>query len=89
MKLTQVDFHMNLTKLFLIFLHMSLLCKGLRFFIPPKRIEYADFLTQFELLYRGTIIFEIKFANHDFLKTKLKDTCFSTSPKKNYQKRIL
>ena len=29
----------------------SLLCKELRFCIPPKKIGYADFLTQFELLY--------------------------------------
>ena len=28
----------------------SLPCKGLRFCIPPKKIEYVDFLTQFELL---------------------------------------
>ena len=38
----------------------SLLCKELRFSIPPKNIEYADFLTQFELLYRDTITFEMK-----------------------------
>ena len=38
----------------------SLLCKGLRFSIPPKKIEYADFLTQFELLCRDTIMFEMK-----------------------------
>ena len=28
----------------------SLLCKELRFSIPPKKNGYADFLTQFELL---------------------------------------
>ena len=28
----------------------SLLCKGLKFCIPPKKIEYTDFLTQFEWL---------------------------------------
>ena len=25
----------------------SLLCKGLRFALPPKKIDYADFLVQF------------------------------------------
>ena len=30
----------------------SLICKGLRFALPPKKIDYADFLFQFELLYR-------------------------------------
>ena len=38
----------------------SLLWKGLRFCIPPKKIEYADFLTQFELLYGDNIMFEMK-----------------------------
>ena len=72
----------------------SLLCKRLRFCIPPKKIEYADFLTQFELLYRDTIMFETKSENCDFLKNKLKDICFSTlksysfnKVEKNYQKQ--
>ena len=30
----------------------SLLCKGLNFAIPPDKLEYADFLLPFELLYR-------------------------------------
>ena len=69
---------MTLTKLFLIFLHVltadkkSLLRKGLRFCIPPKKIEYADFLSQ------ETIMFEMESKNRDFLKNKLKDICFST-----------
>ena len=70
-----------------------ILYKGLRFCKPPKNIEYADFLTQFELLYRDTIIFEMKSENGDFLKTKLKDICFSTlkiysldKAEKKYQK---
>ena len=42
-----------------------LLCKGLRFSIPPKKIEYANFLTQFEL-------FEMKSENCNVLKDKIK-----------------
>ena len=57
----------------------SLLCKGLRFCIPPKKIEYADFLKQFELLYR-------KSENRDFLKNKLKDICFSTLKSYSFDK---
>ena len=56
----------------------SLLCKMHRFYIPPKKIEYPDFLTQFELLYRDTIMFEMKSENYDFLKNKLKYICFCT-----------
>ena len=54
----------------------SLLCKGLRFSVPPKK--YDDFLTQFEFLHRDTIMFEMKSENRDFLKNKLKEICFST-----------
>ena len=56
----------------------SLLCKELRFCIPPKKIEYADILTKFELLYRDTILFEMKSKTCDFLKSKLKDICSCT-----------
>ena len=54
----------------------SLLCKGLRFSITPKKIEYADFPTQFELLYRDTLMFEIKSENCDFLKKQIKRYLF-------------
>ena len=64
----------------------SLLCKGLTFCIPPKKIEYADFLTQFELLYRDTIFFEIKFETPNFVKNKLKDICFSTLKSYSFDK---
>ena len=64
----------------------SLLCKGLRFCIPPKKIEYADFLTQFELLYRDTIMFEMKSENRDLLENKLKDICFSTLKSYSFDK---
>ena len=70
---------MTLTKLFLIFCsyvltedEKSLLCKGLRFCIPPKKIEYTDFLTRFELLYRDIIMFEMKSENHNCQKKQIK-----------------
>ena len=56
----------------------SLLCKGLRFALPPKKIDYADFLLQFELLYRDTLEFNLPSEKRDLLKNKLKDICFST-----------
>ena len=70
----------------------SLLCKGHRFCIPSKTIEYADFLTQFELLfreYRNTIMFEMKSEIRNFLK-QIKRYLFvhivSTKLKTIYQK---
>ena len=47
-------------------------------FIPPKKTDYTDFLTQFELLYKNIVMFEIRFKNRNFLKKKLKCICFST-----------
>ena len=64
----------------------NLLCKGLRFSIPPKKIEYTDFLTQFELLCRDTIMFKMKSKNCNFLKNKLKDICFSTFKSYSFDK---
>ena len=67
----------------------SLLCKGLRFALPPKKIDYADFLVQFELLYRDTLEFNLPSEKRDFLKNKLKDICFSTLNSYNFDKLIL
>ena len=49
-------------------------------------IKYADFLTQFELLYRDTIMFEMESKNRGFLKNELKDTCFSTLKSYSFDK---
>ena len=54
----------------------SLLCKGLRFTLPPKNIDYAGFLVQFEVFI--VICCSLPFEKRDFLKNKLKDVCFST-----------
>ena len=64
----------------------SLLCKGLTFALPPKKIDYADFLLQFELLYRDTLQFNLPSEKRDLLKNKLKDICFSTLNSYNFDK---
>ena len=73
---------------------MKMVCFS--FLYHPKKIEYTAFLTQFELLYRDTLMFEMKSENSDFLKNKLRDICFSTlksysfdKVEKNYQKQSL
>ena len=87
MKLTQLDFHMTLKK-FLIFLHMSKqqTKKGLKLSIRPKKIEYADILAKFELLYKGCITSGMKSENRNFPKNKLKDICFSTLKSYSFDK---
>ena len=80
------DFHMTLTKLFLIFSSYvliedakSLLCKGLRFCIPSKKLKYDDFLAQFALLCKGHYIVWNEIRKSWFSKkNKLRDNCFSS-----------
>ena len=43
-----------------------------------KENDYADFLTQFELLYRDTVMFDMRSKIRNFLKAKLINIGFST-----------
>ena len=63
-----------------------MLCKALRFALPPKKIDYADFLLQFELLYRDTLQLNLPSEKRDLLKNKLKDICFSNLNSYNFDK---
>ena len=54
-----------------------LLFKGLRFTIPPKQIDYSNFITVFELLYRSTLDLSMTNEEKDRFKTKLKDIALS------------
>ena len=55
----------------------DLLSKGLRFAIPPKEIDYSNFMTEFELLYRSTLDLSMTTEEKDRFKTKLKDIALS------------
>ena len=52
--------------------------KGLRFAIPPKQIDYSNFMTEFELLYRSTLDLSMTTEEKDRFKTKLKDIALSS-----------
>ena len=56
----------------------SLLCKGLNFAIPPKTLEYADYLLPFELLYCDIQNLDITNEKKEVLKTRIKDCAFSS-----------
>ena len=56
----------------------SLLCKGLNFAIPPKTLEYADYLLPFELLYCDIHNLDITNEKKEVLKTRIKDCAFSS-----------
>ena len=52
----------------------SLLVKGLKFSIPPKKLNYADYLANFELFYKSIYELDsISNKNLDFVITKIKD----------------
>ena len=57
-----------------------------KFALPPKKIDYANFLLQFELLYCDTLDFNLPSEKRDLLKNKLKDICFSTLNSYNFDK---
>ena len=61
----------------------SLLSRNLRFALPPTKIDYTDFLVQFELFNRGTM--EFTFSSWSALK-KIKRLCFSTLNSYNLDK---
>ena len=56
----------------------DLLSKELRFAIPPKQIDYSNFMTEFELLYRSTLDLSMTTEEKDRFKTKLKDIALSS-----------
>ena len=56
----------------------DLLYKGFRFAIPPKQIDYSNFMTEFELLYRSTLDLSMTTEEKDRFKTKLKDIALSS-----------
>ena len=57
----------------------SLLVRGLRFSLTPKKLNYANYLTNFELFYRSIRNLDV-LSNGDlnFVKTKIKDTALSS-----------
>ena len=56
----------------------DLLSKELRFAISPKQIDYSNFMTKFELLYRRTLDLSMTTEEKDRFKTKLKAIAFSS-----------
>ena len=56
----------------------SLLSKGLSFAIPPKNINYSDYMIPFELLYRDVDSLEVSHLDKEFIKSRLRDSAFSS-----------
>ena len=56
----------------------SLLSKGLNFAIPPKDINYADFMLPCELLYSNVHSLEVSNLDKEFIKSTIRDYAFSS-----------
>ena len=69
----------------------SLLSKGLNFAIPPKNINYADYMIPFELLYRDVDSLEVSNLDKEFIKSRLRDSTFSSymDTSKTFEKNLL
>ena len=69
----------NFSKYVLSDCEKSLLTKGLNFSIPCKKLDYADYLVQFELFFRDIRNLDI-LSNEDldFVKTKTKEAALSS-----------
>ena len=50
--------------------HKSLLSKELNFAIPPKNINYDDYMLPFELLYREVDSLEVSNLVKEFIKSR-------------------
>ena len=56
----------------------SLLAKGLNFSIPPKSINFADYMTPFETLFKDVKSCDVSKLNLDLLRIDLKRIAYST-----------
>ena len=54
------------------------LCKGLDFAIPPKAIEYLEFLLPFKMLFREIASLDIGNFNKECVKSRLRDNTYSS-----------
>ena len=56
----------------------SVLSKGLSFVLPPRRLEYADYMLLFELRFRGIKTNDLTTLQSSSIKSKLLDTAFTS-----------
>ena len=66
----------------------SLLAKGLNFSIPPKSINFADYMTPFETLFKDVKGCDVSKLNLDLLRIDLKRIAYSTFHKYNFLKEL-
>ncbi len=66
----------------------SLLAKGLNFSIPMKNLQFADYMTPFETLYKDVKSCDISKHKLDLLKVDLKKVAYSSFNRYNFLKEL-
>ena len=66
----------------------SLLAKGLNFALPPRKLNFADYMTPFEFLYKSVKDSDVTRHDLDILKVDLKKTAFSSFKRYNFLKEL-
>ena len=65
-----------------------LLAKGLNFSIPPSKLNFADHMTPFELLYKEMKKCELSKFNLDILKVDMKKIAYSSFKRYNFLREL-
>ena len=55
----------------------SLLSKGLNFAVSPNNLNYADYMSPFELLFRDIDLLDIPRTDRDFIRGRLRECAFT------------
>ena len=66
----------------------SLLAKGLNFSIPPKNLNFADYMLPFETLYKDAKTCDVSARKLDLLKIDLKKIAFGSFNRYNFLKEL-
>ena len=66
----------------------SLLAKGLNFALPPKKINFADYMTPFELLFRKVKDCDVEHHKLDILKVDLKRIAYASFNRYNFLREL-
>ena len=66
----------------------SLLSKGLNFALPPKKLNFADHMTPFELLYKNVKGCDLSQYKLDILKVDLKKIAYSSFNNYNFLREL-
>ena len=66
----------------------KLLVKGLNFAVPPRNVNYADYLVPYELLFRDVKNLSVEDNILARIKVDLKKICFSSLDRYKFEDKI-